>query len=380
MALFRIGLRIWRSDLPILGVVGIVVMLAIWVYLGALNTVQTLEQTAYSPARRLLGGDCAIALKGSAFSVFRDSDGRIWSKMGFPGHMALDVLPPEEYAYTLVVPALAKETGDSLPLLGRSDEFSSGRLRPEIVDGRYLQPSDQGSNSMVFSTGHPMYAEGKLAPGSTVHVLIPVGQEGDAQEFREVEFQVIGLYRDPFSAAPIVPLAALQRLIDAPSAVTFAGFSGRDPEVVLAGLPGGFTVISARDVITGLTREAENVHKLAVFISGVMAFLATLSLGACLLYLLSYRRRDMCLLLASGLHPAALAVLFGLELTVTALLSSVAGVSAYYLSCAMAGQPHSLGHTAPAILGMVGLAAVLPALAVALSAYRLSPLEVFRNE
>ena len=388
----KLAIRYWIGGARRFLVTGLLILVAVFLYCNAYDSVRAVEGLMNEPARRFLGGDIAIFRQGTTMTWERTSKGLSGRIHGSgPTVFKFEELPPLPGTWSKTLGLATFLVGDGNPIkvsvLGRSVEFAEAPLRPTVVEGRFLEPQDEGRFVTVLREGNQYRCE----VGDILTLSVPTWLISDGSisygEPNTVEFEVVGIYRDPLFNTPIVPLSTLQQASNLLDDLVWTATTVKNPASLAAQvqdlsrtLPDTLKIISAPDMLAMITSEAENTRQISSILGVLVVILSLAAVVVSVLHALQQRRRELALLMACGLSPWVLGLLITLETTLLAALASVLGVLGHVFWTQTTGQPYYILETAlPLVLAITAISAILGSIP-SLTLARISPMEVLRNE
>lgn len=388
--MLRLAYRYWRGDLGQFMFAGVLVLMAMLIYMATVNAVSAIQDTMYEPAKRFLGGNAAEVREGSNVQATRDELNRLWISLTDGSPYQQGDLPSGTWAKTLMLPgqAIVNQNRVSATFVGRSKEFFTPGLSPNVIRGRFLQPTDDGKDVALLAQDSELVQRYKLAVGSTVKLAIPQLRDGklylDESESRG--FEVVGLYTDILVGGNsiIIPLGTLQAIANMEGLIQIAAPAGADQTGVIHDLalrpPAGLKTVLPYNVLAGMTRDVDSIRRMALVINALVIAVSMACVASSVLYLLSLRRRELALLLACGAPPWGLWAIVALETAGVAVIAAFLAVGAYSTLMKLSGGTfYGLRSSlwAAAAVSLVALAFTVPP---AITAIRIKPMEALRNE
>jgi len=383
--MFQLLIRYWRSDWKRFAAGGLIMFLSILSHTATANATAELEQVMYVPLRRMLGGSSVVAREGFRIYTHRANDGSQWISIAAPGSFSEDELPAGNWCRTLAVGG-SLATGDEAArctIYGRSVEFASSSYRPTILEGRWLEASDENRPVAAITP----YLAHKYGYALGDEIVLRVGSPG-AQTGPAQQFQVIGLFTDTLMGGQlvVVPLSVLQDLVGGGKQLLMAAevsgglqSSSRERELARQ-LKGNLQVVSVRSMMAGLCGETESVRRVRLIINLAVMAICLASIASSALFLISSRRGDLAVLLACGVPPWGLALLAGGQVVVVTAAAGLLGTWGYGLLQMARGNEFFAWGTALQVMALATSAAASFGLICVSRVVRNKPMEMLRND
>ncbi|MEW6309269.1 MAG: hypothetical protein AB1492_09570 [Bacillota bacterium] len=357
--MLRLSLGLWKSDWLYFVAGGLLIALAVGSYGHAWRTVEELNSIMYEPVRRILGGEIAVVHFAAQLVMTRDKSGKLW--VACPNFLLFPEsdLPPGEWVWTKGILGRLHLPGQThtVNLFARSAPYPP-KGSHVLVAGRPVDPARPDRHVVFMPHDDDMERLG-LRLGSQVTLEFESGDRG--------AFEIIGTYLDILLGWPTLfvhpavvedAIAAGATPILCIAAVSGADWTAQAMKSLAAALPPSLKVVSAADILRGLTAEAEHVRDLMGVIQLATVCTAMAGLLALVLYAIAVRQRELAFLLAMGVAPSALAIVLAVQFAVLGGTGALVGLLGAGL--ARTGSLGFMFKCAGTVAGVAGVMALIP--------------------